>query len=364
MPSHPYTIPMRRGTTELFVDDVSHPGQRRQLNLTAGDNDNGRRLDRILRKALPDMPLSAIHRLLRQGLVLVNGEAAGADYRVQSGQLIVLDSASSGSARAGYEPERTKRAGSGGNERVPLEIPEILFEGEGLLILNKPAGIEVHGKKSLEEIARFYLAPKLSPSLSFKPGPLHRLDRPTSGIIVFSANIEGARFFSALMRKREIKKQYLAIVEGVIQKSEIWREELFRDNHLKKTFTSDSARNLGIKDEQELKAAITLVRPLAKSEKFTLVLAEIETGRTHQIRAQAASRGHPLSGDRKYGSRVSGGGLFLHAWRVEFPQSARSFFPTLPLLIEAPLPDSFHGMIFELFGSSFELPVISRAVEL
>lgn len=320
------------------------------LSLTTGEGDGGRRLDRVLRKALPDMPLSAIHRLLRQGHVLVNGEAAFADFRIQPGQVITLSDMAS-------VPLKAPNAKARRREDPGLEI---LFEGEGLIFLNKPAGLQVHGRHSLEELVRSYLVPKLPPSLSFKPGPLHRLDRPTSGVIAFSSGINGARFFSALLRERKIKKQYIAIVEGVIEKAETWQEELVRDSRRKKTFTPDS-----VKAEAQFRAAktaITRVTPLMKSKRATLILAEIETGITHQIRAQAASRGHPLLGDIKYGggspqggpaAAGHGGAFLLHAWRMEFPENARDCFPALPLLIEAPLPENFQGKILKLFGQNF-----------
>jgi 23S rRNA pseudouridine955/2504/2580 synthase len=308
------------------------------LSLITCADDTGRRLDRILRKALRNMPLSAIHRLLRQGQVLVNDEAAAADYRVQCGQTITLK---------GMET-REWRPGNGENKNPKSLLPAPLspiFEGEGLLFINKPSGLQVHGKNSLEELVSSYLAEKLPPSLSFKPGPLHRLDRPSSGLITFSTNLEGARIFSSLMRERKIRKNYLALVEGGMEKAELWFDELARNSHKKKTYcdtkTADS------------KTALTRVRPLMICGKATLILAEIETGRTHQIRAQAAIRGHPLAGDKKYGGSYLGGGFLLHAWRMEFPEKEPAFLPTLPPLIEAPLPENFRKKILELFGKEF-----------
>jgi len=306
------------------------------LNLTAGADDSGRRLDRVLRKALRQTPLSAIHRMLRQGLVLVDGRKAGPDRRVLAGETItVLD----------MENEVTSnRRFARNGENNTLDVPEILFEGSGLLILNKPAGISVHGRESVDDTVQSYLAPKLPPSLSFKPGPLHRLDRPSSGVLVFSTSLEGARRFSALMRDGKIKKQYLAVVEGYIENEEIWKDELFRDSGIKKTFTGDS----GGKNSSRVKGktALTRVRTLLGNKDYTLVLLEIETGRTHQIRAQAASRHHPLFGDKKYGGAPLSGGFLLHAWRLYLP-------PPFPPMVEAPLPENFKNKIEKLFGNAY-----------
>jgi 23S rRNA pseudouridine955/2504/2580 synthase len=247
----------------------------------------------------------------------------------------------------------------------PPPLPPVLFEGLGLLILNKPPGVLVHGRGSLEERVRLYLKPRLPPSLSFKPGPLHRLDKPTSGIIVFSASLEGARRFSALIRERRIRKEYLAIVDGTIGSGGersgwiswiswiSWIDDLLRDREAKKTLASGAG-------EKSSRRALTRVRPLVQAGDHTLILAEIETGLTHQIRAQAAARGHPLSGDRKYGGSPLAGGFRLHARALEFPagefsdstdRTGETAFPGLPRRIEAPLPEGFSRKIRELFGA-------------
>ena len=293
------------------------------MELVTGENDSGRRLDRLLRKALPDAPLPLIHRLLRRGQVLVNGKPAKAQDRLVSGVKISIPS-----LKETYAPAPSARA---------LPSPQIIWQGEGLLAVNKPSGLAVHGRGSLDEMVGSFLAEKLPPSLSFKPGPLHRLDKPSSGIVVFSASIEGARLFSALMRERKVKKTYLAIVEGAVIKEEIWQDELVRDTELKKTFVSQT---LGNEKTGASKNAVTKITPLARNSKYSLVTAEIETGRTHQIRAQAAAHGHPLAGDKKYGGSGSGG-FFLHAWKLEF----------LEYSIEAPLPKEFAEKIRELFGN-------------
>jgi len=301
------------------------------LNLIAGADDSGRRLDRVLRKALRQTPLSAIHRMLRQGLVLVDGRKAGPDRRVLAGETITVPIT---------EGVSNKQFASNG-EKPPLYIPEILFEGSGLLILNKPAGLSVHGRESIDTMVQSYLVPKLRPSLSFKPGPLHRLDRPSSGILVFSTGLEGARRFSAMMREGKIKKQYLAVVEGYIEDAELWKDELFRDEKVKKTFTGNSDENNSHHAKE--KTALTRVKALVGNKDHSLVLFEIETGRTHQIRAQAASRGHPLFGDKKYGGGPLSGGFLLHAWRLYLP-------PPFPPMVEAPLPENFKNKIKKLFG--------------
>jgi len=287
------------------------------MELITGENDKGRRLDRLLRKALPNHPLPLIHRLLRQGKVLVNGKSAKANDRVDSG------------AKVSIPLKGAPKLAKTGN---PLPPPEIIWQGSGLIAVNKPMGIAVHGNDSLESLVRSFLAEKLPHSLSFKPGPLHRLDKPSSGVVIFSTGLEGARLFSSLMRERKVRKTYLAIVEGKIDKEELWEDFLARDGENKKTFVSDS------KDGKE---AITKIMPLALEGNYSLVRAEIATGRTHQIRAQAASHGHPLAGDRKYGGHNFDGGFFLHAWKIEFSDNK----------ITAPVPEKFKDKIKALFSN-------------
>ncbi|MDR1859235.1 MAG: RluA family pseudouridine synthase [Treponema sp.] len=295
------------------------------VELQAGQDDNGRRLDRILRKALPDHSLSLIHRLLRQGKVLVNGKPAGPETRVQAGSVIKIEL-----LLTNTKQEVNKSGAS------PAPLPEVLWQGCGIIVFNKPAGLATHGLTSINTMVNENFAGTLPHSLSFKPGPLHRLDKPTSGAIAFSQTLEGAQFFSRLLRERRVVKTYLAIVEGVIPAGETWQDTLLRDRARKKTFTAGGAG---------AQCALTKIRPVFANDRYTLIEARIATGRTHQIRAQAAARRHPLAGDRKYGGRGILGerGFFLHAWKIEFNGN----------LVVAPLPESFLSRITAFFGREF-----------
>jgi 23S rRNA pseudouridine955/2504/2580 synthase len=301
------------------------------MDFTTGDNDKGRRLDRILRKALPNHPLPLLHRLLRKKQVFINGKPAKAQDRVESGAIIsipVLDKYNS------IFPTTDRNINININKQT--NPPQVLFQERGLIAVNKPAGLATHGQNSLETIVSSFLLDKLSPSLSFKPGPLHRLDKPSSGIVVFSSNIDGARLFSSLMRKNKVKKIYLAIVEGHVDKEIIWKEKNNKKKEIKKSYICRE-------NTSESKTAITSIKPiktvLKNNKPYSFVEAEITTGRTHQIRVQAASHGHPLAGDRKYGSRDKKG-FYLHAWKLEF----------MDIIIKAPLPQCYKEKLNELFG--------------
>ena len=305
------------------------------IELQTGPNDSGRRLDRILRKALPQQPLSLIHRLLRQKKILVNGIPASAEDRIQAGVIIQCELMVNEK-----KPVREKPVSN-----LDLPLPEILWQGSGIMVLNKPQGITTHGPNSLDTIVTAYLADSLPPSLSFKPGPLHRLDKQTSGAIAFSRTLNGARLFTRLMREKKITKKYLAIVAGCIDKTELWQDTLYRDTYTKKTF---------ITGDNDGKQSCTTVRQLAANGEYSLIEAVIVTGRTHQIRAQAAAHGHPLAGDKKYGGHDGTfmNGFFLHAMSMEFSKDSTDTFPSI---ITAPLPQSFIHKITALFGKNVKV---------
>jgi 23S rRNA pseudouridine955/2504/2580 synthase len=291
--------------------------------MIAAQDDADRRLDRLLRKALPDLPLSAIHRLLRKGRILLDGRPAEPSARVKAGAAITV------SAEIGFPPETAPKAEL---RRAALNRECILWQGNGLLALNKPAGIPTHGRDSLETWTRAFLADACAPSLSFKSGPLHRLDTPTSGVIVFSTSLEGARYFSALLREQRVRKRYLAVLEGRLDAPARWEDTLFRDRAAKKTLVMEHAAVRGGPGR-----AGTAVHPLALHAGCSLVMAEISTGKTHQIRAQAAFHGYPLLGDRKYGGTARAAGLLLHAYSLAFPAPNGEM-----LVVKAPVPRAFY----------------------
>jgi len=415
--------------------------------LRAGADDAGRRLDRVLRKALPGMPLSLLHKLLRRGKVLVDGRAAGPRDRVPEGAEIQILArlgpgcpAGAAALPAAPQPAAPRQAadrqaakGPGGkawlpgaapsaadrqpaarrdarraaahgageraeSRRLPA-LPEPLARGSGIAVFSKPAGMASHGPGSLDELVKAAFAQRPRGSLSFMPGPLHRLDRPTSGAIAFSESLSGARLFAELMRGRRIEKTYLAIVEGLAPDGELeWRDCLLRDGAARKTLVAQGgcgfpreggageaggngaafgaaagagfgaacgaaggaaplAGGAGRPGMGPAKAALTRARALARGGGRTLLEAKIVTGRTHQIRAQAAARGLPLAGDAKYGGAKHGGakhggapgepgGFFLHAWKIGFGAGAEG----LPRIVAAPPPQRFVREMLRLFG--------------
>ena len=206
-----------------------------------------------------------------------------------------------------------------------VDIPTLLKTID-LLIVNKPAGIPVHGNYSIATLLSDVWAqvlPDMPPavgsannppqSLSFKPGPLHRLDKDTTGILCFSRTLAGAQWFSQCLREKTVGKYYLGIVRGTMQ-----TQRITADDESGKTITQCYSIEYN------------------KAIDASLMLFKLITGKKHQIRKHTASVGHPLAGDRKY----HGGNplpackhYVLHAWRLYFPASRPA---DIPASIEAP----------------------------
>ncbi len=262
-------------------------------------NDEGQRLDKFIRKALPELPLSVIYKALRTKNVKVNRKRGTNNMRLTEGDLVqvyVKDDF--------FSSENTNKALAA---HTDIEL-DIVFEDENILLVNKPAGLPVHevdgGKKAtLIEGAISYLIAKgdYDPEKenTFVPALCNRIDQNTAGIVIIAKTAPALRVMNDKIKSREITKKYLCVTEGFPPKSEGRLENFIeKDQDNNRVFVYDMRRN-----ENSL-TAITLYRVLEKKETTALVEAELLTGRTHQIRAQFAHNGFPLVGDMKYGVRT------------------------------------------------------------
>lgn len=182
----------------------------------------------------------------------------------------------------------------------PGGAPEVLYECREVIVINKPAGILVQappGVPALVDLVKDYLASRYPPGTGVYLGVPHRLDRPVTGAILFTRHSRATRRITEQFESRQIRKTYWAVVEGHIVDSEgEWRD------YLRKIPDVPQAEIVP-PDHPDARLAILRYRVISRLADSTWLEIELETGRMHQIRVQASSRGHPVVGDWQYGSR-------------------------------------------------------------
>lgn len=287
----------------------------------------GQRLDNFLIASLKGLPKSHIYRIVRKGEVRVNKKRVKPDYRLQTGDSVRLPPLTLS--------ERTQISNVPDNLLQTFK-DRILFESDSLIILNKPIGIPVHGGNEVS-LSVIDVAKKLWPHC--KGIELaHRLDKETSGCLILAKKRSALRAIHALLREGKIKKKYLVLVAGQWQGGPKTISLALQKNQLQ------SGERMVRIDEQG-KMAITTFTPQEILKKATLLEADIETGRTHQIRVHAAYSGHPVIGDEKYGDhdfnkmakKMGFKRMFLHAYFIEFewPMDEKT------IMVQAPLDAEF-----------------------
>ncbi|HZK20279.1 MAG TPA: RNA pseudouridine synthase, partial [Treponemataceae bacterium] len=238
---------------------------------------------------------------------------------------------------------------------------------------NKPYDVSVQAANKNElSLDTIIQQNTITNSLSFRPGPLHRLDRRTTGVLVFSQSLAGAQWFSKAIKEKSIQREYVGLLCGHLEEVCVW--ENYIDDTYKKTGNFRTVEV--VKNSSQGKEAITYVSPLAvanicalnKKIPVTLVSFRIETGRMHQIRAQASFYNHPLAGDSAYSSdkytdvylntfninrcvhAASIPEFLLHAIQLKIPTNPVD----LPSIVTAPIP-CFFKTIIETYFASFDV---------
>ncbi len=289
---------------------ASAPAVRR---VSVGEDGAGQRLDNYLFKSLKGVPKTHVHRIIRSGEVRVNGGRAGADTRLALGDALRLP------------PVRVAER-SATPEAPPREFP-VVYEDEHLLVIDKPAGVAVHGGSGvsfgvIEQLRRARPEARLLELV-------HRLDRETSGLLLIAKKRSALTALQEQFRARETGKTYAALVAGA------WpANKKVIDVALHKFLNAEGERRVRTAgregDDEGGRRAITLVRVLRHYPGYSLLDVTIKTGRTHQIRVHLAHEGQPIVGDDKYGDFVLNralsrgeaglrfGRMFLHARRLCF----------------------------------------------
>lgn len=293
----------------------------------------GLRLDKLLGQLLAGVPRTRIFRLIRRGEVRVNGRRAGPEQRLNQGDSVRVP------------PVReAEPVVPGATPRVPpglIKVVEraIIHEDERLLVLDKPAGLAVHGGSGLS----FGVIEALRASRPAETLELcHRLDRDTSGCLLVARRSSALRTVHALLRQGSVQKKYLALLSG---RWKLGRKSV--NAPLRTDLRVGGERT--VKVDERGKEALTEFKPVEHyGSRATLIEATLRTGRTHQIRVHAAWCGHPVLGDEKYGAEAANAELgelglkrmFLHAHSLAFSWpggGAQSFNAPLPPELRAVL---------------------------
>jgi 23S rRNA pseudouridine1911/1915/1917 synthase len=307
--------------------------------------DSGTRLDRFVAMRCPEVTRTRVQELIEAGLVLVNSRPAKGSHRLRGGERIQIE----------IQPRPPLRAEA---ESIPLDI---LYEDDDVIAINKPAGMTVHagaGNPSGTLVnALLGRGQALSQGVdALRPGIVHRLDKGTSGIILVAKNDAAHAKLAESFRQREVKKTYIALLEGIFNQ-ENGRIELAIMRDPKRRTRMTARRSIVLGNARESR---TDWRTLSRIDSTTLVEVQLHTGRTHQIRVHFSALRHPVVGDTLYGAaqqlRIGKATLpplarnFLHAAHLGFAQPRTGAW----IELRAPLPQELREFLRHLCAAAGE----------
>ena len=273
--------------------------------LIIGKNDAGQRLDKFITKAL-DIPQSMLYKSIRLKKIKVNRKRAEASQTLIEGDTVQCFLAEEFFERGKkHDFSESSSLGAKSLSRINAK-PDIVYEDENILLVNKPQGLSVHEDDESKSntlityiLSYLYAKGEYDPEReqSFTPALCNRIDRNTQGIVIAAKNAEALRVMNEKIKLREIDKFYLAAVHGIPKV-----REATLNGFLIKDEKTNTVRVYDRNAPRGAKSIITKYRVIATADSSALVEVELLTGRTHQIRAHMAHIGHPLVGDGKYGN--------------------------------------------------------------
>jgi len=315
------------------------------MKVTVGSNEAGQRIDKFLRKWLKDVPLSAIYKNIRKGDVKVNGKKVKEKYTILEGDEVELREITTQDKKEKFV-------------RIENNI-QVLYEDEDIMLVEKWPGVLVHsdrknGEPTLTDYVLSYLFDKgdyrPENEISFIPAACNRLDRNTSGIVIFGKSYEGLKEMNEMMRERRIKKYYQALVKGKIKDG-------FYEAYISKTQDSNISQ-IHSSEQPGFKKIEMNVKTIQTCGTFSLLELELLTGRSHQLRAHLNYLGNPIIGDSKYGESKLNSffankyGLnyqFLYAYKLIFRDCSERFAYLENKTIAVALPPVFKKIKHDVF---------------
>lgn len=283
------------------------------MKIEIGPNEAGQRIDKFARKWLKDVPLSAIYKTIRKGDIKVNGKKVKEQYFICEGDIV--------------ESREAKIAEKEKFQRNYAEL-KITYEDENMVLVEKWPGVLVHsdeknGEATLTDYVLTYLYDKgdyePEKEVTFKPAPCNRLDRNTSGVVIFGKKYEALKLLNEMIRERDIQKYYVALVKGRIADG-IYEAYISKseDSNISKVYNSP---------KEDTKKISMEVKNVQSCGTFSFIEMDLLTGRSHQLRAHLSFLGNPIVGDYKYGDKQINSFFynkyaldyqFLYAYKVIF----------------------------------------------
>ena len=306
--------------------------QQLQLEATVPAGMAGQRLDRVLAQLFSEYSRARLQQWIRAGRVLVDGVQPRPRDRVAGGEKIALHAVLE--AEGDWQPEA-----------IPVDI---IHEDEALLVINKPAGLVVHPAAGNREGTLLNALLHHAPELATLPraGIIHRLDKDTSGLLVIARTLSAHKRLIEMMQAREIRREYQAVVQGVMTAGNTIDAPIGRHPVQRKRMAVVRSG----------RPAVTHFRVIERFRAHTHIHVQLETGRTHQIRVHMAHLHYPLLGDPIYGGRlrIPAGcsqaldeqlhhfrRQALHAWRLQLSHPLTGE----DMVWQAPLPDDLHTLL-------------------
>ena len=271
-----------------------------KLIIDVPDEETGERIDSFL-SGKTDFTRTRIQQLIKDRNITVNGEATKSSYKIEENDEIAIEVPEAETTE--IKPENIKI--------------DIVYEDSDIAVINKQAGLVVHPAHghysgTLVNAILYHIKDLSGINGEIRPGIVHRLDKDTSGLIVIAKNDKVHTALTEMFQEKKIRKTYLAILKGKLNKSEgKIVTQIGRDKNDRKKMTV-------IDDAAKGKNAITNYRVISQNNLFTLVKVNIETGRTHQIRVHMRYLGYPILGDSVYGRKDNEKRQMLHAYKLEF----------------------------------------------